>query len=105
MNKLTVFNHVSVDGFFAGPNDDIDWFQSVHDDEWNRYTRQASVGDRGALMFGRTTYEMMRSFWPTPAAHQLDPIIAKVMMKAQKSSFLKVSVKKPMVRSGKTYKY
>jgi dihydrofolate reductase len=33
---------------------------------------------------GRTTYEMMRSFWPTPAGIASDPHMAKVMNESPK---------------------
>ncbi len=29
MKKISVFNHVTVDGFFAGPNGEIDWFKEI----------------------------------------------------------------------------
>jgi hypothetical protein len=35
MRKIGVFIHVSLDGFFAGANDEIDWFKvSKKDAEW-----------------------------------------------------------------------
>lgn len=33
----------------------------------------------GCLVFGHTTYDMMAGFWPTPAAAQLMPDVAKRM--------------------------
>jgi len=33
MRKITVFNHATVDGFFAGPNGEIDWFKVIKKDE------------------------------------------------------------------------
>jgi hypothetical protein len=35
MRKLIVANHVSIDGFFAGPNGELDWF--VRDDQLAKY--------------------------------------------------------------------
>lgn len=65
MNAISVFNHVTVDGFFAGPNGEIDWFKAIgKDDEYHQYTHQQSQSD-SALMFGRKTFEMMKSYWPT----------------------------------------
>lgn len=84
MKKISVFNHVTVDGFFAGPNGEIDWFQAVHDDEWNQYAEEYADLSRSTLMFGRTTYEIMKSWWPTPAAMQMDPQMAKVMNNSPK---------------------
>lgn len=35
MRKIVVFNLVSVDGFFAGPKGEIDWYNV--DDEFNKF--------------------------------------------------------------------
>lgn len=79
MKTLGVFNHVTVDGHFAGPNGEIDWFKSIgKDDEFEAFTHQQSSGG-STLLFGRTTYEMMKSFWPTEEGRKADPQMAKVM--------------------------
>lgn len=89
MGKIGVFNYVSADGFFAGPNGEIDWFKAIQKDkEWDKYTHgQAGLG--GALMFGHKTYEMMKSFWPTKEAIKADPGMAKVLNNNQKIVFSK----------------
>ncbi len=89
MKKITVFNHVTVDGFFAGPHGEIDWFMLIKiDDEWNKYThRQSKSGN--TLIFGHTTYEMMKSYWPTPDAIKNDPNMAKVVNNSPKIVFSK----------------
>jgi len=89
MKKLSVFNHVTVDGLFAGPNGEIDWFQAVHDDEWQRYATSHTDLSRNTLMFGHTTYDMMKSWWPTPAAMHMDPAMAEVMNNSPKVVFSK----------------
>jgi dihydrofolate reductase len=89
MNHLSVFNHVSLDGFFAGPNGEIDWFQAVHDDEWNRYAQEHADLSGNTLMFGHTTYKMMRGWWPTPPAMKADPAMAEVMNNSPKIVFSK----------------
>jgi dihydrofolate reductase len=87
MKRISVFNHVSIDGHFAGPDGEIDWFQAVHDDEWDRYAREHTDLSRHTLMFGHTTYRMMKAWWPTPAALQLDPRMADVMNNSPKIVF------------------
>ena len=37
MGKLGVFENVSVDGYFAGPNGEIDWF--IGDEETAQYAK------------------------------------------------------------------
>jgi dihydrofolate reductase len=87
VKKISVFNHVTVDGFFAGAHGEIDWFKVIKkDDEYEAYTHQQSRSD-GALVFGRTTYEMMKSYWPTPDAIKNDPGMANVVNNSPKIVF------------------
>jgi dihydrofolate reductase len=67
---------ISVDGYFEGPNHDIDWH--VTDEEFNKFAAE-QLNEVGVLLFGRTTYELMVSYWPTPAARTNDPVIAEKM--------------------------
>jgi len=84
MSTIGVFIHVSVDGFFAGPNGEIDWFKAIRkDDEYDAFTHEQAASEN-TLLFGRTTYEMMKSFWPTPEASKADPKMAEVMRNSPK---------------------
>ncbi|HTY53498.1 MAG TPA: dihydrofolate reductase family protein [Methanomicrobiales archaeon] len=85
MGKIGSFTHVSLDGFFAGPNGEIDWFKGG-DEEDREFSARASGGS-GTLIFGRTTYEMMASYWPTPEAMKMDPDVARVMNTTPKMVF------------------
>ncbi|MDO8726680.1 MAG: dihydrofolate reductase family protein [Candidatus Methanoperedens sp.] len=90
MRKISVFNHVTVDGFFAGPNGEIDWFKIIKkDDEWDKYTHEQSAKSGNTLIFGHTTYEMMKSYWPTPDAIKNDMGMAQVVNNNQKIVFSK----------------
>lgn len=76
MRNLFAFNMVSLDGFFEGPERDISWHRV--DDEFNQFAiEQTSAVD--TILFGRVTYEMMASYWPTRAAIDDDPVIAGLM--------------------------
>ena len=87
MPKLIVFNSVTLDGYFTGPNGDLSWAHRSRDDaEWNSFV-QANASGGGRLLFGRITYEMMASYWPTPAAAQNDPLIAARMNDGEKIVF------------------
>ncbi|MGE5277073.1 MAG: dihydrofolate reductase family protein [Acidobacteriota bacterium] len=89
MGTLGVFNHVTVDGFFAGPRGEIDWFKAIRrDDEYEAYTHQDAQSG-ATLVFGRTTYQMMKSYWPTPAAIEADPGMARVVSASPKIVFSK----------------
>lgn len=76
MGKLFVFDMVSLNGFFAGPKGELDWHNV--DDEFNEFAVE-QIGEIDKIVFGRVTYEMMASYWPTEAAIKNDPIVAKLM--------------------------
>jgi dihydrofolate reductase len=92
MRKLIVFNNVSLDGYFTDHNGDMNWAHS-QDAEWNAFT-QENAGGGGELVFGRKTYDMMVSFWPTPLAAQMMPEVAASMNQLPKIVFSK-SLDKP----------
>ena len=87
MRKLAVFNQVTLDGYFAGPNGDISWAHTNNKDaEWDAFVADnAKTG--GVLVFGRITYELMASYWPTPAAAKNDPVVAERMNNLPKVVF------------------
>lgn len=87
MNKLIVFNHISLDGFFVDSEGSMRWARAHNDDEeWNAFVAENSQGD-GTLVFGRVTYDLMASYWPTPMADQHSPTVAKRMNAMQKIVF------------------
>jgi dihydrofolate reductase len=65
----------------------MSWAKADHQDaEWDAFvTGNASGG--GVLVFGRTTYEMMASFWPTPLAIESMPAVAEGMNSMEKVVF------------------
>lgn len=62
MRKIISFMHMSLDGFVAGPNGEMDWIK-VDDEIFNYVGERISEGD--TALYGRVTYEMMESYWPT----------------------------------------
>lgn len=87
MRKLIVFNNVSIDGYFVDAAGDMSWAHNMRPDpEWQAYVASNASGD-GELVFGRVTYEMMASFWPTPAALERMPEVAAGMNRARKVVF------------------
>jgi dihydrofolate reductase len=64
MRKVIVFNRVSIDGFYAGPNGEIDWF--VPDPLVDKAVHEKMLPD--TLLLGRLTYQMFASYWPNVAA-------------------------------------
>lgn len=86
MRKVIASEMVTVDGFFAGPNAEIDWHNV--DEEFNDYAIEL-INSIDAILFGRVTYEGMASYWPTPEAITTDPIIANKMNTTAKVVFSK----------------
>jgi len=84
MRKLLVFNLVTLDGYFEGPNRDISWHNV--DVEFNEYAVDM-LNSVDTLLFGRVTYELMAGFWPTPDAIKNDPIVAERMNSLPKIVF------------------
>jgi dihydrofolate reductase len=76
VRKVIVSEMVSLDGFFSGPNGELDWH--VVDEEFNEFAIE-QLNAMDVLLFGRVTYQVMASYWPTPAAIHDDPIIANKM--------------------------
>ena len=85
MPRLTVFNMISADGFFSDEHGDMSWAHR-HDPEWNAFVADNARGG-GALLFGRRTYDMMASWWPTPMAMQAMPEVAERMNNLPKVVF------------------
>jgi dihydrofolate reductase len=85
MRKLMVFNNVSLDGYIADNRGSMRW-AARQDPQWNEFASENSRGD-AVMLFGRVTYDLMVSFWPTPAAAQAMPIVAKRMNGASKIVF------------------
>jgi dihydrofolate reductase len=87
MPKLGVFNTVSLDGYFVDGNGDMRWAHNTHQDaEWNAFVGGNASGG-GALLFGRITYDLMASYWPTPMASKNNPEVAEGMNKMPKFVF------------------
>ena len=62
MRNVVLFMHLSLDGFAAGPNGELDWMS--YDEELEKYA-EGVVSTVGAALYGRVTYQMMESYWPT----------------------------------------
>jgi dihydrofolate reductase len=64
MRKLVLFIHTSLDGFVAGPNGEMDWI-NVDEEIFDFAGQRTNEAD--TALYGRVTYQMMESYWPTAA--------------------------------------
>src|SRR6266508_3157403 len=84
MRKVFLFNLTTLDGFFEGPNQDISWHHV--DEEFNEFAIE-QLNEIGMLLFGRITYQVMASYWPTESAIKDDPVVAGLMNSLPKIVF------------------
>jgi dihydrofolate reductase len=56
--------HISLDGFVAGPNGEMNWIK-VDEEIFDHVGKRISEGD--TALYGRVTYQMMENYWPTAA--------------------------------------
>jgi len=85
MRKLIVFNNITLDGYFTDARGDMSWAYR-HDPEWLEFV-QGNASGGGDLLFGRKTYDLMATYWPTPMAIKNDPVVAGQMNKLPKIVF------------------
>jgi len=62
MRRVIMWDMVTVDGYFEGPNKNIDWF--LFDDELEKYILETQMS-ADTLLFGRVTYQLMADYWPS----------------------------------------
>ncbi len=54
--------HMSLDGFVAGPNGEMNWIK-VDEEIFDYVGKRINEGD--TALYGRVTYQMMENYWPT----------------------------------------
>ncbi len=74
MRKVVLTMSISLDGYFEGPNREIDWH--MVDEELHQHFNQ-QVRSLGGLLSGRLTHQLMADFWPTADA---DPDSTETMV-------------------------
>ncbi len=92
MRRLVVFQQMSLDGYFTDSNGDMTWAKQGNDEEFNAFTTE-NAKSGGLLIFGRVTYDLMASFWPTKQAHDSLPIVAERMNNLPKIVFSRTLAK------------
>ena len=62
MRKLISLMHVSLDGFCAGPKNEMDW---IGIDDTIFADASELIHTAGGAVYGRVVHDMMRGYWPT----------------------------------------
>ena len=88
MRKVILLEHLTLDGFAAGPQGEMDWIYIDEEmfDEVGELTDSADTA-----LYGRVTYQMMEGYWPTageqPGATKHDIEHSRWVNKATKIVF------------------
>ena len=85
MSRIISFMHLSLDGFVAGPNGEMNWIK-VDEEIFDHIGKRISETD--TALYGRLTYQMMENYWPEagdkPNASKHDKEHSKWYNNAQK---------------------
>ena len=78
MRRIVMINWMSLDGFFAGPNGEIDWIvrdpevdKALHEPRADQLPSQTAGSD--TMLLGNTTYTMFENSWPQIAKDPTAP--------------------------------
>jgi dihydrofolate reductase len=88
MRKVVLKMHVSLDGFVARPDGDLDWFVHDFDDELSAWEVEG-LWRAGVHIMGRATYHDMAAYWPSstePFAPPMNEIPKIVFSKTLKEA-------------------
>ncbi len=93
--------HMSLDGFVAGPNGEMDWIKA-NEEIFDHVGKRISLGD--TALYGRVTFQMMENYWPTaadkPTATRHDIEHSKLYIKVHKIVLSKTMNQNNLQQSG-----
>lgn len=98
MKKLILRMSVSIDGFMAGPNNNLEWMFPSMSDEGKRYIA-ARLDQAGAHLMGSHTYADMSAFWP-----KSNDIVAPCMNSIPKVVFTRKGLSEQLGRTTQALK-
>lgn len=71
----------SLDGYIEGPDHDLSWHNV--DEEFEVFAAK-QMQEADTIVFGRKTYQLMESFWPSETGLTADPQVARLMNETPK---------------------
>src|SRR5204863_719851 len=63
MKKIVVTMWMTLDGYIAGPNGEMDWIGEIYDEAMGKYEDDL-VSQADTLLLGRVTYQSFAGSWP-----------------------------------------
>ncbi len=90
MRKIITTTWVSLDGFIAGPNGEMDWIGEIYDEAMGTYEYNL-VSSADTLLLGRVTYQSFAGSWPhvpdSPTASEGEKVYARKLNAMRKVVF------------------
>jgi dihydrofolate reductase len=99
MRRVILSIAVSLDGFIARPDGNLDWFLSGDDFEVEMLALLRSVD---ALLFGRVAYELLASYWPSAGTQTAGEAPGGFTSKEREREFARLMNETPKVVFSKT---
>jgi len=82
MRKIIVTMWMTLDGYIAGLNGEMDWIGEIYDEAMGRYETDL-VSQADTLLLGRVTYQSFAGSWPSvpdnPNATEGEKIYARIL--------------------------
>jgi dihydrofolate reductase len=90
MRKIITSTWVTLDGYIAGPNGEMDWVAEHYDDAMAAYETEI-VSQADTLLLGRVTYQSFAGSWPhvpdNPSASEGEKAYARALNAMRKMVF------------------
>ena len=90
MRKIITTTWVTLDGYIAGPNGEMDWIAEIYDEAMGLYESQL-VSEADTLLLGRVTYQSFAGSWPhvpdNPSAPEGEKAYARTLNAMRKIVF------------------
>ncbi len=77
MRKVILYTAISIDGYIAGPQGEIDWLYS--DDDYGYFDFYAGID---TLLMGRTTYDFVAQMSPYPHTDRMNYVFTRTLTSA-----------------------
>jgi len=90
MRKIITTTWVTLDGYIAGPNGEMDWIGEIYDEAMGTYENEL-VSSADTLLLGRVTYQSFAGSWPhvpdSPNASEDEKVYARKLNAMRKLVF------------------
>lgn len=75
MRELIFQEYVTLDGYAAGPDDDLGFFDTIADHRESEEMNLELLESIDTMLLGATTYRLFADFWPTATGEAIAPVL------------------------------